>query len=137
MSGGLLDFLWDADHQTLEEAFDGAVRRERHIFKNYWKGRHFYVCSRCGISIESWPKGASEGTTYYRFCKSSWAPRQTPKGWYASVPGTWRDDAEEYGRQHYYTITDMLKPVLEPPRRWRPLRLSASIAHRIAVDRAD
>jgi hypothetical protein len=24
--GGLLEFLWDADHQTLEEAFDKAVR---------------------------------------------------------------------------------------------------------------
>jgi len=27
MSGGLLEFLRDADHQTLEEAFDEAVRR--------------------------------------------------------------------------------------------------------------
>jgi len=27
VSGGLLDFLCAADHQTLEEAFDEAVRR--------------------------------------------------------------------------------------------------------------
>jgi len=25
MSGGLLEFVWDADHQTLKEALDEAV----------------------------------------------------------------------------------------------------------------
>jgi hypothetical protein len=28
LSGGLLEFPWDADHQTLEEAFDEAVGRD-------------------------------------------------------------------------------------------------------------
>ena len=37
LSGGLLEFLWDADHQTLEEAFDEAVRRGYVISRNYRK----------------------------------------------------------------------------------------------------
>jgi len=33
-SGGLLEFLWDADRQTLEEAFDEALRRVAPYLEN-------------------------------------------------------------------------------------------------------
>jgi hypothetical protein len=60
VSGGLLEFLRDADHQTLEEAFDEAVRRVTSYLnksqQTIRRRRHLYVCSCCGMSIESWPK---------------------------------------------------------------------------------
>jgi hypothetical protein len=34
-SGGLLEFRWNADHQTLEDAFDEEV--VRHVSKHYWE----------------------------------------------------------------------------------------------------
>lgn len=37
VSGGLLEFLWDADHQTLEGASDTAVRMVTPISKNHRK----------------------------------------------------------------------------------------------------
>jgi heme-degrading monooxygenase HmoA len=49
---------------------------------------------------------------------------------------TSREDAEEYHRQHYETITNMLKPVLESPPTLKSFTVSASTAHRIAVSRA-
>ena len=49
---------------------------------------------------------------------------------------TSRQDAEEYHRQHYDTITDMLKPVLESPPTLETFTVNASTAHCIAVDRA-
>jgi hypothetical protein len=36
-SGGLLEFRWDADHQTLEGAFDEVLRSAMHISKDNWK----------------------------------------------------------------------------------------------------
>ena len=49
---------------------------------------------------------------------------------------TSREDAEESHRQHYETITNMLKPVLESPPTLKSFTVSASTAHRIAVSRA-
>jgi hypothetical protein len=49
---------------------------------------------------------------------------------------TLREDAEEYHRQHYYLITDMLKPVLDCPPTLKIFAVNASTAHRIAVGRA-
>ena len=50
---------------------------------------------------------------------------------------TSREDAEEYdNRQHYYTITDTLKRVLECPPTLETFAVNASTAHRIAVSRA-
>jgi heme-degrading monooxygenase HmoA len=49
---------------------------------------------------------------------------------------TSREDAEEYHRQHYETITDMLRPVLESPPTLETFAVKASTAHRIAVERA-
>jgi len=46
------------------------------------------------------------------------------------------EDAEEFHRQHYDTITDMLKPVLESPPTLETFAVNASTAHRIAVGRA-
>jgi heme-degrading monooxygenase HmoA len=46
------------------------------------------------------------------------------------------EDAEEYHRQHYETITGMLKPVLESPPTLKIFTVSASTAHRIAIRRA-
>jgi hypothetical protein len=53
-SGGLLEFLWDADHQTLEEDVSTNQCAELHISTNYKeRRRHLYVCSHCGMPIES------------------------------------------------------------------------------------
>jgi heme-degrading monooxygenase HmoA len=41
-------------------------------------------------------------------------------------------DAEEYHRQHYEMITNMLKPVLESAPTLETFTVSASTAHRIA-----
>ena len=41
-------------------------------------------------------------------------------------------DAEEYHRQHYEMITNMLKPVLESPPTLKTFTVRASTAHRIA-----
>jgi hypothetical protein len=49
---------------------------------------------------------------------------------------TLREDAEEDHRQHYYLITDMLKPVLDSPPTLKIFAVNASTAHRIAVSRA-
>jgi heme-degrading monooxygenase HmoA len=49
---------------------------------------------------------------------------------------TSREDAEEYHRQHYYTITDTLRAVLECPPTLETFAVNASTAHRIAVGRA-
>ena len=49
---------------------------------------------------------------------------------------TSREDADEYHRQHYDTITNILKPVLESAPTLKTFTVSASTAHRIAVDRA-
>ena len=49
---------------------------------------------------------------------------------------TSREDADEYDSQHYYAITDILKPVLESPPRLETFAVNASTAHRIAVGRA-
>ena len=49
---------------------------------------------------------------------------------------TSREDAEEYHRQHYYTITDVLRSVLECPPTLETFAVNASTAHRIAVGRA-
>ena len=49
---------------------------------------------------------------------------------------TLREDAEEYHRQYYYLITDMLKPVLDSPPTLKIFAVNASTAHRIAVGRA-
>jgi heme-degrading monooxygenase HmoA len=45
---------------------------------------------------------------------------------------TSREDVEEYHRQHYEMITNMLKPVLESPPTLKTFTVSASTAHRIA-----
>jgi quinol monooxygenase YgiN len=47
-----------------------------------------------------------------------------------------REDAEEYHRKHYQTITNMLKPVLDSPPTLKTFAVSASTAHHIAVGRA-
>lgn len=40
--------------------FDGAVdRASPYIEKLLGRRRHLYICSRCGMPIESWPKEAS------------------------------------------------------------------------------
>jgi quinol monooxygenase YgiN len=49
---------------------------------------------------------------------------------------TSRGDAEEYDRQHYDAVTDILKPVLESPPMLKTFTVSASTAHHIAVGRA-
>ncbi|MFZ0289081.1 MAG: antibiotic biosynthesis monooxygenase [Candidatus Sulfotelmatobacter sp.] len=49
---------------------------------------------------------------------------------------TSQEDAEKYNRQHYYTISDMLRPLLESPAMLETFEVSASTAHRIAVGRA-
>ena len=49
---------------------------------------------------------------------------------------TSREDADEYHRQHYDTITDMLMPILESPPTLEILAVNASTVHRIAVGRA-
>jgi quinol monooxygenase YgiN len=49
---------------------------------------------------------------------------------------TSQQDAEEYHRQHYDTITDMLKRVLKSPPTLETFAVNASTAHRIVVDRA-
>jgi hypothetical protein len=46
------------------------------------------------------------------------------------------EDAEEYHRQHYETITNMLKPVLEFPPTLKIYAVSASTAHRIGIRQA-
>jgi len=47
-----------------------------------------------------------------------------------------RQDAEEYHRQHYDTITDFLMPILASPPTFETFAVNASTAHRIAVGRA-
>jgi heme-degrading monooxygenase HmoA len=47
-----------------------------------------------------------------------------------------REDAEEYHLQHHYTITDILKPVLESPPTLETFAVNVSTAHCIAVGRA-
>jgi heme-degrading monooxygenase HmoA len=49
---------------------------------------------------------------------------------------TSREDTEEYHRQHYDKITDMLKPGLESPPTLETFAVNASTAHRSAVGRA-
>ena len=49
---------------------------------------------------------------------------------------TSREDAEEYHRQHYDTIAEALKPILESPPTFETFAVNASTAHRIAVGRA-
>jgi heme-degrading monooxygenase HmoA len=49
---------------------------------------------------------------------------------------TSQQDAEESHRQHYDTITDILKRVLESPPTLETFAVNASTAHRIAVGRA-
>jgi quinol monooxygenase YgiN len=49
---------------------------------------------------------------------------------------TSREDAEESHRQHYDTITDMLKSVLESPPMLETFVVDVSTAHRIAFRRA-
>jgi hypothetical protein len=51
-------------------------------------------------------------------CVSFWTSRES--------------DAEEYYRQHYEMVTNMLKPVLESPPMLKTFTVSASTAHRIA-----
>src|ERR1700693_3867908 len=43
-SGGLLEFFWDADHQTLEEAFDEPVRRVTPIYRNTIRKKEAALC---------------------------------------------------------------------------------------------
>jgi len=49
---------------------------------------------------------------------------------------TMREDAEKYNRQLYYTIADMVQPLLEYPATLESFEVKASTVHRIAVDRA-
>jgi hypothetical protein len=49
---------------------------------------------------------------------------------------TSQEDAEKYNRQHYYTISDMLRPLLESPAMLETFEVNASTAHCIAVGRA-
>jgi heme-degrading monooxygenase HmoA len=49
---------------------------------------------------------------------------------------TTQDDAEEYDRQHYYAISNILTPLLEFPATLETFEVNASTAHRIAVGRA-
>jgi quinol monooxygenase YgiN len=47
-----------------------------------------------------------------------------------------REDADKYHQQHYDTITDMLKPLLQSAPTLETFTVSASTAHRIAAVRA-
>ena len=49
---------------------------------------------------------------------------------------TSQQDAEGYHRQHYDTITDMLRRVLECPPKLEIFAVNVSTAHHIAADRA-
>jgi hypothetical protein len=62
--------------------------------------------------------------------------KTNPAGWCASAFWTSREDAEEFYRQHYDTITEVLKPILESPPTFETFAVNASTAHRIAVARA-
>jgi hypothetical protein len=88
VSGGLLEFLWNADHQTLGEMLDEAARRITS-----------YLRQDCR-------KGAASMFDRVLECDSE-AERNEQVGS--------REDAEEYDRQHSDTITDVLKAVLESP----------------------
>jgi hypothetical protein len=81
---------------------------------------------------------------YYRFCKSSRAlstflrlsDKANPERLVCISFWTSQQDTEGYHRQHYDTITDMLKRVLESPPTLETFAVNASTAHRVAVDRA-
>ena len=47
-----------------------------------------------------------------------------------------KEDADRYHQQHYDTITNMLKPVLESSPTLETFTVNASTAHRIAVFKA-
>ena len=47
-----------------------------------------------------------------------------------------RDDADTYHQQHYDTITDLLRPILQSAATLETFTVNASTAHRIAVARA-
>jgi len=49
---------------------------------------------------------------------------------------TSREDAEEYRREHYYSITDMLNPILDFPPTLKTFAVNASTVHRIVLGRA-
>ena len=49
---------------------------------------------------------------------------------------TSREDAEEYRREYYYLITDILKPILDFPPTLETFAVNASTVHRIVVGRA-
>src|ERR1700682_495297 len=80
-SGALLDSLWEADHQTLEEAFRPSNTYAEYAIprKIIGRRRHVYFCSPCGIPIE-WLQGASRQQVEPRtrsvwLCRFSCAPR--------------------------------------------------------------
>ena len=49
---------------------------------------------------------------------------------------TLREGVEKYNRQHYYTIADVLNPLLDTPASQETFEVNASTAHGIAPGRA-
>jgi quinol monooxygenase YgiN len=148
VSGGLLEFVWDTDHQTLKEALDEAVSRALpYLGKLLEEGgtsmfARFVECQSKAGRREQVSNSLKNDVLPVLEKQSGFidfltlSDKTEPERLVCITFWTSRQDAEEYHRQYYDTITDMLKPLLESPPTLETFMVNASTAHRIAVDRA-
>ena len=134
-SGGLLEFRWDADHQTLEGAFDAVPGISR---KTIWK-KETRLCllvwwnanRQAGDKLKNDVLAIlQKQPSFVDFLMLS--DKANPERLLCISLWTSREDSEEYHRQHYETIANVLEPVLKSPPTLKTFTVVASTAYRIA-----
>ena len=126
-SGGLLEFLWNADHQTLAEGrFHRAVRRVTPYLEELLEEAP--LCVLALWNAKSKAARTEQGCNQLKSDALPVLPKEPRFVDFLSLSDkinperlmcirfwTLREDAQQYRRQHDYLITDMLKPVLYSP----------------------
>jgi quinol monooxygenase YgiN len=147
VSGGLRDSHGDADCQTLEDVFEDAapttrpylgkpLEKEKAMFARVVEcqakgGRGVQISTKVTSDVLPILQKQPGFVDFLALSDKTNAERLVCISFWTS-----REDAEEYHRQHYDTITNILKPVLESAPTLKTFTVSASTAHRIAVGRA-
>jgi hypothetical protein len=147
VSGGLRNFLCNADHQTLDEASTKQYADVTSYLEKLWEqgvtmfARIVKCQSKAGRSEQVGNKLENDVLPilqkqlgFVDFLTLS--DKNDPEKLVCISFWTLPEGTEQYDRQHYYSINDTLRPLLESPATLEVFEVNASTARRIALGRA-
>jgi quinol monooxygenase YgiN len=143
----LVNFVWDADHQTLENVFDETRHSVTSSLGNY---REEGITSMFALVVECQSKPGRSKLVSNKLQNNVLPILQKQRGFVDFLTFSdktdperllcisfWisQEDADEYDNQYYYATIDMLEPLLDFPATLETFEVTGSTAHRIAIGR--